>query len=173
MKCGIAAFLLLFMEDAALGDGGKTMCHMVVSLTNFDKAEYEKGILKTIGESSEAFFWKFWSDWKKTVSFSEEERREYLDWVSGLLVRRVESIMEGKQFKKLFDEMRQQWRDNDANEYSKEARQWAADSGLIKGGTSGEFNGMWEDLMTREQVVTLLYRFAQMMGAVPTSDSSK
>ncbi len=95
MKCGIAAFLLLFMEDAALGDGGKTMCHMVVSLTNFDKAEYEKGILKTIGESSEAFFWKFWSDWKKTVSFSEEERREYLDWVSGLLVRRVESIMEG------------------------------------------------------------------------------
>lgn len=75
-----------------------------------------------------------------------------------------ESIMDGKQFKKLFDEMRQQWRDNDASEYSKEARQWAADSGLIKGGTSGEFNGMWEDLMTREQLVTVLYRFAQLMG---------
>ncbi len=79
-------------------------------------------------------------------------------------VAKEESIMEGKQFKKLFDEMRQQWRDNDANEYSKEARQWAADSGLIKGSTSGEFNGMWEDLMTREQLVTVLYRFAQLMG---------
>ena len=75
-----------------------------------------------------------------------------------------ESIMDGKQFKKLFDEMRQQWRDNDANEYSKEARQWAVDSGLIKGGTSEGFNGMWEDLMTREQLVTVLYRFAQLMG---------
>lgn len=72
--------------------------------------------------------------------------------------------MEGKQFKKLFDEMRQQWRDNDASSYSAEARQWAVDSGLIKGGTSGEFNGMWEDLVTREQLVTVLYRFAQMMG---------
>ena len=75
-----------------------------------------------------------------------------------------ESIMTGKAFKKMFDEMRQQWRDNDASDYSKEARQWAVDSGLIKGGTSGKFNGMWEDLMTREQLVAVLYRFAQMMG---------
>ncbi len=84
-----------------------------------------------------------------------------------------ESIMEGKQFKKLFDEMRQQWHDNDASKYSKEARQWAVDSGLVVGGSAEEFNGMWEDLMTREQLVTVLYRFAKMMGAVPTSDSSK
>ena len=81
--------------------------------------------------------------------------------------------MEGKQFKKLFDEMRQQWRDNDASDYSKEARQWAVDSGLIAGGSTEGFNGMWEDLMTREQLVTVLYRFAQMMGAVPAPDSGK
>lgn len=84
-----------------------------------------------------------------------------------------ESIMEGKQFKKLFDEMRQQWRDNDASAYSEEARKWAVDSGLIAGSSTESFNGMWEDLMTREQLVTVLYRFAQMMGAVPTSDNSK
>lgn len=81
--------------------------------------------------------------------------------------------MEGKQFKKMFDEMRQQWRDNDASPYSEEARKWAVDNGLITGGSSEGFNGMWEDLITREQVVTLLYRFAQMMGVVPMSDSSK
>ena len=79
------------------------MCHMVVSVTNFDKAEYEKGTLKTIDESSEEFFWKFWSDWKKTVSFSQEERRNYLDWVSGLLARRAESIMEGN-YRKYYGE---------------------------------------------------------------------
>ena len=75
-----------------------------------------------------------------------------------------DAIMEGKQFKKLFDEMRQQWRDNDASSYSAEARQWAVDNDLIAGGSTEGFNGMWEDLMTREQLVTVLYRFAQMMG---------
>ena len=69
--------------------------------------------------------------------------------------------------------MRQQWQDNDASPYSEEARKWAVDSGLIAGSSTESFNGMWEDLMTREQFVTALYRFAQMMGAVPTSDNSK
>lgn len=31
-------------------------------------------------------------------------------------------------------------------------------------GISDEFNGMWEDMMTREQLVTVLYRFAQKFG---------
>ena len=74
--------------------------------------------------------------------------------------------MDGKQFNKFFNEMRQQWRDNDASPYSEDARKWAVDSGLIKGSSSGEFNGMWEDLMTREQLVTVLYRFAKLMGQV-------
>ena len=77
-----------------------------------------------------------------------------------------EEIMDGKQFNKFFNEMRQQWRDNDASPYSEDARKWAVDSGLIKGSSSGEFNGMWEDLMTREQLVTVLYRFAKLMGQV-------
>ena len=75
-----------------------------------------------------------------------------------------ESIMDGKEFFTLFNEMRQQWRDNDASEYSQEARAWAVEKGLIAGGSADEFNGMWEDLPSREQVVTLLYRFAKMIG---------
>lgn len=75
-----------------------------------------------------------------------------------------EDIMDGKQFYKMFNEMRKEWRDNDASAYSKDARKWAVDSGLIAGGDAENFNGMWEDLMTREQLVTVLYRFAQMMG---------
>lgn len=74
-----------------------------------------------------------------------------------------ESIMDGKQFYKLFNEMRQQWQDNDASPYSAEARDWAVGNGLVLGG-SKEFNGMWQDLMTREQLVTVLYRFAKTMG---------
>ena len=75
-----------------------------------------------------------------------------------------ESIMGGKRFEKLFNEMRQKWRDNDASAYSADARKWAVENGPIAGSSSKEFNGMWEDLVTREQLVTVLYRSAQMMG---------
>ena len=72
--------------------------------------------------------------------------------------------MDGKQFYKMFNEMRKEWRDNDASPWSEEARQWAVDNKLFAGGSSKEFNGMWEDLMTREQLVMVLYRFAQWIG---------
>lgn len=58
--------------------------------------------------------------------------------------------------------MRKELQDNDSSAWSAEAREWAVSSGLIQG--SGSDNYMWEDLLTREQMVTLLYRFAQMMG---------
>lgn len=70
-------------------------------------------------------------------------------------------------FEELWHEMRQKLQDNDSSEYSEEARTWAVATGLIKGGNimpDGTPNGMWEDLMTREQFVTVLYRFAQLMG---------
>lgn len=70
-------------------------------------------------------------------------------------------------FKKLYAEMRAELKDNDSSQYSEEARTWAVSSGLIAGnGTTvnGEPNCMWEDTLTREQLVTVLYRFAQLMG---------
>lgn len=60
---------------------------------------------------------------------------------------------------------RKELRDNDSGTWSEEARQWAVDTGLIAGnGTApdGPPNFMWEDTMTREQLVTVLYRFAKL-----------
>ena len=75
--------------------------------------------------------------------------------------------MTQEQFKAMWLEMRKGLQDNDASSYSQEARDWAVSAGLIQGGGSnGEFNGMWEDLLTREQFVTVLYRFAKLMGKV-------
>ena len=70
--------------------------------------------------------------------------------------------MDVGRFKELWREMRKDLQDNDSGQWSAEAREWAVSSGLIQG--SGGDNYMWEDLLTREQMVTLLYRFAQMMG---------
>lgn len=75
-----------------------------------------------------------------------------------------ETDMTPEQFKQMFNQMRQEWRDNDSSAYSQQAREWAVAKGLIAGGSSQEFNGMWEDIMTREQFVTVLYRFALMIG---------
>ena len=74
--------------------------------------------------------------------------------------------MDVTRFKELWTQMRQELQDNDAGEYSKEARQWAVDNGIIHGGDSTQFNGMWQDMPTREQMVTVLYRFAQVIGKV-------
>lgn len=72
-------------------------------------------------------------------------------------------------YKSLYGEMRKEWQDNDASAWSEQARTWAVNSGLIQGGgqlPNGEPNYMWQDTLTREQMATLLFRFAQMMGAV-------
>ena len=64
-------------------------------------------------------------------------------------------------------ELRKSLQDNDSNAYSEEARKWAQEVGLITGnGTEidGEPNCMWEDVLTREQFATVLYRFAKIIG---------
>jgi hypothetical protein len=58
-------------------------------------------------------------------------------------------------------------KNNNANEYSAEAREWAVSNGLIKGSgvdVNGNPNNMWGDFLTREQFVTVLYRFAKLIG---------
>lgn len=66
-------------------------------------------------------------------------------------------------------ELRKSLRDNDSSAYSEAARKWAQETSLITGnGTdaNGEPNCMWEDILTREQFVTVLYRFAKLIGKV-------
>lgn len=87
--------------------------------------------------------------------------------VQAILNGSEDDYMDVKRFEELFLEMRKGLQDNDAGTYSNEARNWATSSGLIAGnGTeiNGEPNCMWQDFLTREQFVTVLYRFAQMMG---------
>lgn len=73
------------------------------------------------------------------------------------------------EFKELWAEMRAELQDNDSGSWSDSAKQWAVDNGYILGnGTTidGEENYMWEDLVTREQLVTVLYRYADQHGQI-------
>ncbi|MCD8377083.1 MAG: N-acetylmuramoyl-L-alanine amidase [Oscillospiraceae bacterium] len=67
-------------------------------------------------------------------------------------------------FKQLWSQLRAELQDNDASAYSQQAREWAVAQGLVSGISDGEFNGAWQDYLTREQLVTVLYRFAQTLG---------
>lgn len=74
---------------------------------------------------------------------------------------------EEKSFVQIFDEYRKSLQDNDAGDYSAEAREWALQTGLIVGSgvtPDGQPNAMWQDFLTREQFVTVLYRFAKSIG---------
>lgn len=77
--------------------------------------------------------------------------------------------MTSARFRELWNEMRYELQDNDSGDWSKEARDWATSTGLINGMgvlPNGEQNYAWADLLTREQMAVLLYRFAKMMGRV-------
>ena len=95
-----------------------------------------------------------------------KQRGMYSDWVKGYcspayIVKDEDDDMDLKTFKGLYDQMRKEWQDNDAAAYSKDARDWAIKKGLVNGGANGKF--MWEDTLTREQLVTILYRFQKMI----------
>lgn len=75
--------------------------------------------------------------------------------------------MTAEQFKTLWRTMRAELQDNDAGGWSAEARAWAVESGLVEGGGTlpdGTANYMWADVLTREQMAVLLYRFAKLLG---------
>lgn len=68
------------------------------------------------------------------------------------------------EFKRQMQLYRAELQDNDAGDWSTEARQWAIDNGLVVGtGTlpDGSPNYAWGDFVTREQLVTILYRQAK------------
>ena len=77
-----------------------------------------------------------------------------------------DEIVTYDQWKAFMTQYRQELQDNDSGEWSREAREWAVRTGIVTGG--GELNGlpnyMWEDLSTREQLITVLHRFAKSIG---------
>lgn len=77
--------------------------------------------------------------------------------------------MDKETFTELFREMRKDLQDNNCSDWSEAARQWAVNNGIVQGGAplpDGSANFMWQDMMTREQLVTVLYRFAQKLGMI-------
>lgn len=101
--------------------------------------------------------------WPKHGKSMDALRQE----VDAILKMEDDDDMDVNRFTELWNEMRNSLQDNDSSEYSKDARNWAVSTGLVAGnGTTvdGEPNCMWEDVLTREQLVTVLYRFAQMIG---------
>lgn len=78
------------------------------------------------------------------------------------------STMTTEQFASLMRKYRATLQTNSASSYSKEARDWAIKNGIVAGnGTTasdGNPNYMWADFLTREQFVTVLYRFAKQKG---------
>lgn len=84
-----------------------------------------------------------------------------------LVPEEEDDMMSKEQFREMWLQMRKDLQDNDSSQYSAEAREWAIANGIIQGsGTlaDGTPNYMWEDVPTREQLITLLYRFAQQIG---------
>ena len=78
-----------------------------------------------------------------------------------------EEIVTTEMFADLMEEYRKELRDNDSNTYSKTAREWAVGNGLVEGDgktTSGDPNYMWGDMLSREQLVTVLHRFAKLIN---------
>lgn len=108
------------------------------------------------------------------VGESEEDRRAryqaYLDTVMVLENgEKEDDDMDKATFTELFREMRKDLQDNDCSDWSEAARQWAVNNGIVQGGAplpDGSANFMWQDMMTREQLVTVLYRFAQKLGMI-------
>ena len=78
-----------------------------------------------------------------------------------------EEEMTQEQFEQMFATMIGKLQDNDHSKFSEQARAWATHNGLLVGNGSnidGQPNMMWQAPMTREQLVTVLFRFAQLMG---------
>jgi hypothetical protein len=66
------------------------------------------------------------------------------------------------QFKDFYKQMRAELQDNDCGDWSQEGRQFVQDAGIMVGGTGDNF--MWEDVLTREQMAVVLFRFAKWLG---------
>lgn len=77
--------------------------------------------------------------------------------------------MTDEKFAEMMARYRKNLQDNDSQDWSKEAREWAISIGLIAGSTplpDGSPNYMWQDFTTREQMVQFFYNFAKSKGMV-------
>ncbi len=101
--------------------------------------------------------------WEKSYALTYSRIAGYgrPDWD---IVQEEDEEMTKEQFAELWLEMRKDLQDNDAADWSDEARAWCVANGIVKGGSDDSFNGMWEDVLSREQMAVMIYRFAKLIG---------
>lgn len=93
MKCGIAAFLLFLLEDDSMPEGCREMCCTISGAVGFSSSTYKRGTRKAVDDNDYQLFWTCFQRWKRTVSMSENDKEEYLQWIESLISKRVEGIM--------------------------------------------------------------------------------
>lgn len=94
MKSGLAAYLLLLLNQEELQAGCKKMCSDLTGSIHFSIQEYQKYTDRKIDGSDAACFWECLLYWKKQRSISEDEAMSYLHWIQQLLKKRVKGIMD-------------------------------------------------------------------------------
>lgn len=67
-----------------------------------------------------------------------------------------EDSMSYQQFKEFMEQYREELRNKEGSNWSKNERQWAVDNGIITGDENDRY--MWQDFMTREQLAAVVYR---------------
>lgn len=74
-----------------------------------------------------------------------------------------EEDMSYDKFKEYMNQYLDEIRSLDGHSWSQEARDWSVENGIIKGTNVSEFDGDWQDYMTREMMVVMLKRFKDLL----------
>ncbi len=150
----------------SIGDLGMQLDFLYLELT---RNKHILSVLEnatSVRQASDVMLLQYERPADQSVSVQEKRAafgQEYFDQFAA-----ANDEMDLNEFAQLFDELRKTLQDNDCGTYSQEAREWALRKGLIAGnGTmiNGSPNCMWQDFLTREQFITVLHRFYQLMSA--------
>lgn len=150
----------------SIGDLGMQMDFLYLELT---RNKHILSVLEnatSVRQASDVMLLQYERPADQSVSVQEKRAAFGQEYFDQFVVANDE--MDLNEFAQLFDELRKTLQDNDCGAYSQGAREWAIRKGLIAGnGTmiNGSPNCMWQDFLTREQFVTVLHRFYQLMRA--------
>lgn len=151
--------------EKSIGDFGMQLDFLYLELT---RNKHILSVLEnatSVRQASDVMLLQYERPADQSVSVQEKRAAFGQEYFDQFAVANDE--MDLNEFAQLFDELRKTLQDNDCGAYSQEAREWAIHKGLIAGnGTmiNGSPNCMWQDFLTREQFVTVLHRFYQLMS---------
>lgn len=119
---------------------------------------YERGIGSNHGDPEH--LWDALNTGFTMDTFRRDVAKKVQELEDGDLARKIEAIV-----KKIIAQGNKEKQDNDSGDWSADARSWAITFGIVNGignGPDGNPNYAWEAPVTREQMVTMLYRFAKL-----------